>query len=159
MSRFFKELLEVRADRWRYLFGVGSAWSIIIPVVIVAAILINAYAVSKYQYDSSDLKESYWDGYNAADSEHEGDYDSGYNSGYDAGFEEGCEIGYDEGYSKAKSDMAKGTYNRFAEAFTDGYHSGFQDGSGDHTSGLISEKEFVSCVEALRSAWASLPAD
>ena len=38
MSRFFKELLEVHADRWRYMFGVGSFWSIFIPLIIVAAL-------------------------------------------------------------------------------------------------------------------------
>lgn len=150
MKNFFKDLFKSRSDRWRYLFGVGSAWSIIIPVVIVAAILLNAYAVSKYQYDSSDLKESYWDGYNAADSEHEWDYDSGYNSGYDAGFEEGSEIGYDEGYSKAESEAKKTITSIRSEAFSDGYHRGFQDGSGDHSTGIVSEEEFLGSYYAMQ---------
>lgn len=150
MKNFFKDLFKAHADRCRYLFGVGSAWSIIIPVVIVAVILLNAYAVSRYQYDSSDLRESYWDGYGDAEDEHAGDYDSGYNSGYDAGFEESCEISYDEGYSKAESEAKKTITSIRSEAFSDGYHRGFQDGSGDHSTGIVSEEEFLGSYYALQ---------
>ena len=156
MIRFFKELLEVHADRWRYMFGVGSFWSIFIPLIIVAALVLNMIMTSKHQYTSDDLSESYSEGYNKACDEHASDYDEGYNSGYDDSFEETWDIAYDEGYSdgysKAEGKSEKEINLTYREAFHEGYHYGYQDGSGEYTTGLVSIEEVVSSVAAYEKA-------
>lgn len=40
----------------------------------------------------------------------------------------------------------------YEEGFSDGYHVGYADGSGSSNTGIISEDEFVSGIEALREA-------
>lgn len=152
MSNYFKE----RADRWRYMFGVGSFWSIFIPLIIVAALVANMIMTSKHQYTSDDLQESYSEGYNKACDEHAGDYDEGYNSGYDDSFEETWDTAYDEGYSdgysKAEGKSEKEINLTYREAFHEGYHYGYQDGSGEYTTGLVSIEEVVSSVAAYEKA-------
>lgn len=159
MSRFFKELLEVRADRWRYMFGVGSFWSIFIPLIIVAALVANMIMTSNHQYTSDDLSESYLEGYNKACDEHASDYDEGYNSGYDDSFEETWDIAYDEGYSdgysKADGKSEKEINRMYREAFHEGYHYGYQDGSGEYTTGLVSIEEVVSSAAAYEKSQSS----
>ena len=104
MSRFFKELLEVRADRWRYMFGVGSFWSIFIPLIIVAALVANTIMTSKHQYTSDDLSESYCEGYNQACDDRTEDYNDGYTSGYNAAYDDAVSFWYEEGYYNGYDD-------------------------------------------------------
>lgn len=132
MSNYFKD----RADRWRYMFGVGSFWSIFIPLIIVTALVANMIMTSKYQYTSDDLNESYWDGYNQASDDHDDD----------------LEDAYSDGYADAESDSEAQNNRTYKEAFFDGYHYGYQDGSGDHTSSIVSEEEFVSSSAAYEKA-------
>lgn len=173
MIRFFKELLEVHADRWRYMFGVGSFWSIFIPLIIVAALVLNMIMTSKHQYTSDDLSESYSEGYNKACDEHASDYDEGYNSGYDDSFEETWDIAYDEGYSAAESDTEQAVYRAFDEGFSEGHHIGWKnatehygiterlgsDALAEYETSLISKDEFLAGVDALKEIRSSRKSD